>query len=127
MANREGWDRVAGAVRARRLELGRTQQDMAEQATVSLATWRLVESSGRDRYQDLTVHGICRSLGWRTDAFELLLGGEVPMAELRADRAGGEADVEVPAGLARKWHDLSPAERSKVEGFIDGLMAGRQP
>ena len=31
----------------------------------------------------------------------------------------------MPAGLARKWHDMSPAERSKVEGFIDGLLAGR--
>lgn len=125
MPSTADWKRVGDAVRSRRLELGRTQQEIAEQAAVSLATWRLVETAGRDRYQDLTIRGLCRALGWRPDAIESLLAGDVPQEELHAELSPGDLEAVVPAGLARKWHDMSPAERSKVEGFIDGLLAGR--
>lgn len=124
MTDSEGWSRVARTVRRRRVELGRTQQDIAEQAGVSLATWRLVETAGRDRYQDLTVRGLTRALGWRPEAIDQLLEGDVADDDLLVP-AGSPSSAEVPAGLARRWSDLSPAEQSKVEGFIEGLLAGR--
>lgn len=124
MTESEGWNRVAKTVRRRRVEMGRTQQDIAEQAGVSLATWRLVETAGRDRYQDLTVRGLTRALGWRPEAIDLLLAGDVPDDELLVPTPPS-ASAEVPAGLARRWRDLSAEEQSKVEGFIEGLLANR--
>src|SRR4051794_26116983 len=64
MTTTEAWKRVGDAVRNQRLHLGWTQQDASEHAGVSLATWRLIESAGRDRYQDLTMRGVCRAFGW---------------------------------------------------------------
>lgn len=125
MGDDEGWIRVARAVRHRRVELGRTQQDIAEQAGVSLATWRLVESSGRSRYQDLTVRGITRVLGWSPDAFERLLAGPVGEQDLLIE-SGDDGTTTVPAGLADRWRDLSAGERAKVEGFIEGLLSARR-
>lgn len=124
MTDSEGWNRVARTVRRRRVELGRTQQDIAEQAGVSLATWRLVETAGRDRYQDLTVRGLTRALGWRPEAIDLLLAGDVADDDLLV-AAPSIPTADVPAGLARRWRDLSVEEQSKVEGFIEGLMANR--
>ena len=41
------WTRVGDAVKDRRLALGWTQQEAADRAGVSLATWRLIELAGR--------------------------------------------------------------------------------
>ena len=99
-------------------------------AGVSLATWRLLETAGRERYQGLTVRGVTSALGWAPDAIDRLLAGEVDPASLVA-AAGPDAmaDVtagdDVPVGFARRWRDLTPEERAKVLGFVDGLVAGR--
>ena len=58
------WTRVGDAVKDRRLALGWTQQDAADRAGVSLATWRLIELAGRERFQELTLRGLVRGLGW---------------------------------------------------------------
>lgn len=125
MADHDDWIRVAKAVRRRRVELGRTQQEIADDAGVSLATWRLIESAGRDRYQDLTVRGVTKALGWHADAIDTLLDGEAELAELAERPSTGAVAGAVPAGLASRWADLTPEEQSKVAGFIEGLLAGR--
>jgi len=106
--------------------MGRTQQEMAEAAGVSLATWRLLETAGRDRYQDLTTSGVIKSLGWSLDAFDRLLAGDVPArALLEPDPVDDTPSDAVPAGLARTWKELRPSERDRVQGYIDGLFASR--
>lgn len=120
------WDHVAAAIRSRRIAEGRTQQEMAERAGVSLATWRLLETAGRTRYQDLTLRGVTRALGWGPDAIERLLDGEDPGPQgesLRPERATD--DQEVPVGLARRWGQLTADEQAKVLGFVEGLFASR--
>lgn len=125
------WKRVARAAKSRRLELGMTQQDAAEQAGLSLATWRLVESAGRDRYQELTQHGVCRALGWRHDAFDLLTDPDTDkldlddLVESSAKRPLPSGDP-VPSGLAHNWAELTPHEQSRVQGFVEGLIASRR-
>ena len=125
------WQRVAEAIRDRRLTLRRTQQEMSEAAGVSLATWRLLETAGRERYQGLTLRGVTSALGWTPDAIDRLLAGDAAPAELTADPSGPDplADLtagdDVPVGFARRWRDLTPEERAKVLGFVDGLVAGR--
>lgn len=118
------------------MELGLTQQEAADRGSVSLATWRLVESAGRDRYQDLTLRGICKALDWRPDAVELLLDPEHVTDDTHEQAASLAApeitarpgDHEhVPAGLLRKWADLTPHEQSLVQGFVEGLLASRRP
>ena len=120
------WDHVATAIRRRRIAEGRTQQEMAERAGVSLATWRLLETSGRDKYQDLTLRGVTRALGWGPDAIEELLAGKDPgLQGEKLEKSSGSQEVEVPVGLARRWSQLTADERSKVLGFVEGLFAGR--
>ena len=104
---------------------------MSDLAGVSLATWRLLETAGRERYQGLTLRGVTRALGWSDDAIDRLLEGPVDGDALRVEgRAadhrseGGPAD-EVPVGFSSRWRDLTPQERAKVLGFVDGLLAGR--
>lgn len=112
------------------MTLRRTQQEMSETAGVSLATWRLLETAGRERYQGLTLRGVTSALGWAPDAVDRLLAGDADPEDLvaptgpdaRADLTAGD---DVPVGFARRWRDLSPEERAKVLGFVDGLVAGR--
>ena len=127
----EPWKRVAEAVRDRRLTLGWTQQDAADRAGVSLATWRLIESAGRDRYQDLTVRGVCRALGWSATTFDdIVAGGDPPTAEEAGPPADApslvdrvRADGTIPAGFARKYLELTPEEQAMVQGYVEGLAA----
>jgi transcriptional regulator with XRE-family HTH domain len=128
------WKRVGAAVKDRRLHLGWTQQESAERARVSLATWRLIESAGRDRYQDLTVRGVARALGWPPNAFAAIVaGGEPPSPdEIQApvERTGAVAPAPVesgslPSGFARKYLDLTHEEQAMVLGYVEGLTARR--
>jgi len=129
----ESWERVGRAVRDRRLHLGWTQQEAADHSGVSLATWRLVELGGRDRYQELTIRGVSKALGWPNDAMHVILdGGDPPdptaPLDVSPDRGGPGAEANgLPAGFARKYLELSIEERGMVQGFIDGLMARRSP
>jgi transcriptional regulator with XRE-family HTH domain len=138
----EEWKRVGAAVKDRRLALGWTQQEGADRAGVSLATWRLVELGGRQRYQELTLRGLVRGLGWPLDAIDRLrAGGDPPDADelsepppnpnslpspLPAKRRAFDylqPEQSLPAGFARKYLDLTEDEQAMVQGFIEGLIA----
>src|SRR3954465_13494660 len=118
----ESWERVGRAVRDRRLHLGWTQQEAADHSGVSLATWRLVELGGRDRYQDLTLRGVSKALGWPNDAMEgILAGGDPPPGgpppdptaplEISPDRGTFTEANGLPSGFTRKYLELSIEER----------------
>jgi transcriptional regulator with XRE-family HTH domain len=138
------WERVGDAVKDRRLALGWTQQEAADRSGVSLATWRLVESAGRERFQELTLRGLVRGLGWPVGAIEQLrAGGPAPAPDELTDPAPNPHDAEaghaprrrtfdylqpeqsLPAGFARKYLDLTPEEQGMVQGFMEGLFARR--
>jgi len=141
---KQQWQRVGDAVKDRRLALGWTQQEAADRSGVSLATWRLVESAGRERFQELTLRGLVRGLGWPVGAIERLRAGGAPPAvdELTEpapnpnDADAGRAprrrafdylqpEQSLPAGFARKYLDLTPEEQGMVQGFMEGLFARR--
>ncbi|HVN50748.1 MAG TPA: helix-turn-helix transcriptional regulator [Acidimicrobiales bacterium] len=138
------WQRVADAVKDRRLTLGWTQQEAADRAGVSLATWRLVESAGRERFQELTLRGLVRGLGWPVGSIERLrAGGPPPTPDELTEPAPNPNDPaaagatrrrafdylvpeqSLPAGFARKYLDLTPEEQGMVQGFMEGLFARR--
>ena len=137
----EGWTRLGEAVRERRLSLGWTQQEAAERSGVSLATWRLIELGGRERYQELTLRGLIRGLGWPLGSVERLrAGGEAPGPDEvtepppnpndeppsgRPRRAFDylQPEQSLPAGFARKYLDLTPEEQGMVQGYLEGLFA----
>jgi len=144
MTTNEAWERVGHAVRNQRLHLGWTQQEASENAGVSLATWRLIEAAGRDRYQDLTMRGVCRAFGWPNDTFPALLGGAEPPALLDASQLPKPApppaaaptdpasptvplgrDTSLPAGFARKYLTLSHREQAMLEGYLEALIDRR--
>ncbi len=127
----EPWKRVAQAVKDRRLHLGWTQQEASDRAGVSLATWRLIESAGRDRYQDLTVRGVSRALGWSANTFDIIVaGGDAPTneeADTPPERSVAtpppRVEGTIPSGFARKYLELTPEEQAMVQGYVEGLAA----
>ncbi len=138
------WTRVGNAVKDRRLALGWTQQEAADRAGVSLATWRLIELAGRERFQELTLRGLVRGLGWPVGSIERLrAGGPPPGPDETTDPPPNPHDPDVatptrrrafdylqpeqslPAGFARKYLDLTPEEQGMVQGFMEGLFARR--
>jgi len=144
MTTTEDWERVGHAVRNQRLHLGWTQQEASEHAGVSLATWRLIEAAGRDRYQDLTRRGVCRAFSWPIDTFtSSLAGGEPPelvdLSQLTppaprptstpapepTDSPIVGRDTSLPAGFARKYLSLSHREQAMLEGYLEALVDRR--
>lgn len=70
----EDWLRLGEAVRDRRVELGMTQDDLADTAKVATGTVRNLENGNRVR--DLTLPKINRALGWTEGSYKLVLGGQ---------------------------------------------------
>jgi transcriptional regulator with XRE-family HTH domain len=106
------------AVRARRLGIGWTQQQLASHAGVSLATIRNIESGAQARYRALTRHGLCRALGWPADALESLAQDGEP------DLPASHDDVELLAAFGGTLARLTDAERSQVLEFARRLAEG---
>lgn len=110
---------LGAIVRARRLELGRTQVDViaaareATGASISEPTMRAVEN-GRTAPSDLTMASISRGLDWPADALRRIRDGEDPAAFAR-----GEGEAARIVALAGR---LTPEQRARVEGFMEGLL-----
>lgn len=90
----DGWRKVAAAVKARRLELGLTQEEAAEVAgkSVSYANWRVIEKARRGSYRPATVLGVCSALDWTSDSIDRIRDG-LPAIVLPA--TGFEDDGEI--------------------------------
>ena len=120
---------VGECVADRRTELHLTQQQAADAAGISKATWRLVECGYRSSYSALTLTGIARTLRWPQDAIERLRAGEDPVVLTREAEA---AEMEMSGGapfspwLARRWSMLATHEQQRVEALIDEILASRR-
>ncbi len=137
----QAWKRLGDAVKDRRLALGWTQQEAADRSGVSLATWRLIELGGRERYQELTLRGLMRGLGWPRESVDRIrTGGDPPgpdevtepppnpktQPESERRRRSFEylvPEQSLPAGFARKYLDLTPEEQGMVQGYLEALFA----
>ena len=78
------WKALAVAVRQRRDELGLTQEQVTERDGPSVATVRLIESAGRDRYQHFTLAALERALDWPKGRCRAILAGQ-PVTQTKGD------------------------------------------
>lgn len=70
------WRELAAKVVARRLELGRTQQELADLGGPAVPTIRQVERAGvRGQLKRTTVDKFDRCLGWEPGSFERVMNG----------------------------------------------------
>lgn len=81
----EDWLRLGEAVRDRRVELGMTQDDLADEAGIATGTVRNLEKGNRVR--DLMLPKINRALGWDEGSYKRVLDEGLPptVAELVAE------------------------------------------
>lgn len=138
-ASRPAHVQAAEAVRHRRLELGWTQDHLAERAGVSAATVRKVEAAAQPHYRDLTCTRLCTALGWAPDALdalrtrpgrpslgtrELLTTTSSPAAAPTPDSPGEPDSPRVPdSPSARDTDAPSDAEIAALSGRIARLDA----
>lgn len=106
------WQRIAAAVRARRLELGLTQQGLAAEAGVSLTTVNLLEAGKQTSYRDLTLAAVARALGWPSTAFS---------ADFKADEdgMGGPGDPRLAREPDGEMLADSPRQAREPDGEGD--------
>jgi transcriptional regulator with XRE-family HTH domain len=119
---------VGLVVRARRLDLGMTQQRLAFAAGVSLPTVRNVETGARRHYRALTRHGLCRALGWPPQALNALSADNEP--DLPPDGGQGapnDNDIELLAAFSGTLARLTPAERAQVLDFARRIADDTHP
>lgn len=129
MARRRNWKAVGDCVRTRRVELRLRQEDAAEVAGISIATWRLLEGGVREGYRNSTKVAVAQALRWPQDAIDRLLAGASPGAltqEAEATEAKLAGGTPFNPWLARRWSMLSRLEQKRVEAFIDEILASRR-
>lgn len=87
----------------------------ADRAGVSVGSWRRAEAGETVHYS--TLIAVAEALGWTAVDADRLIDGEPPQA----------ADTATPdeVGLAALAGELSPEDRAKVEGYIRGLLDGK--
>ena len=138
-------------MRRRRLELGWTQDQLAERARVSAATVRKVEAGAQTHYRDLTCTRLCAALGWPPEALDDVRarppgppGADAPAAadpvapeptatptptEVASDPS---TPVPPPAGTQRRAElaalngrlsQLDDRQWERLMAFVDGLTA----
>lgn len=130
---------AAAAVRRRRLELGWTQEQLAERSGVSAATVRKIEAGAQSRYRALTCTRLCSALGWAPDALE---GVSTPPPTEASDRprAGALDAVDATIGslppapstaaratelaaLNDRIAMLDAQQWERLVAFVDGMTA----
>lgn len=130
--------RAAAAVRRRRLELGWTQEQLAERSGVSAATVRKLEAGAQSHYRALTCTRLCTALGWAPDALggvSTPLRADAPAPRAAALDAAQSANGSLPsaplpvtrqaelAALSSRIATLDARQWDRLVAFVDGLTA----
>lgn len=114
---------MAEAIEQRRRDLNLTVGELAAAAGITaqaLAGYRRGER--RDSVAaERTKRGLASALGWPADWYERLDAGEDPASFPVVD-AADSVDV---VGIAALAGELTPEDRAKVEGYIRGLLDGK--
>ncbi|MDT3444271.1 helix-turn-helix domain-containing protein [Pseudofrankia sp. BMG5.37] len=115
---REDWRAVAQALNARMTARRVGQQELADQAGVSVATLRVLQhGAGRRRVQDATLAAVCRALDWPADhLLSILLGQPAPGAASAASASAEDSFAALVEGQAEILAVLLRIERQ-----IDGI------
>lgn len=124
-------------MRRRRLELGWTQDHLAERSGVSAATVRKLEAAAQPTYRDLTCTRLCTALGWTPDALNALRPEQRqgidrpsdephhprPTAEpVTVDELGALREAEL-AALNGRLAQLDERQWERLVAFVDGLTS----
>lgn len=112
------WRRLGDRIRRQRIELGLTQDELAEMAvvaTTSIGNWE----AGRPA-RLLTLSKLARKLGWTADSCTRILDGKEP--ELSEEPAPTPADAfvfERPSGMTDDQWDMLKADLvADVERYL---------
>jgi predicted GIY-YIG superfamily endonuclease len=81
------WVRLGAVVRARRMEMRRSQTSMAGDVGAPVAMWRGVEAGTPASYPGDLIEAVERVLRWRPGSIETVLGGGDPEVMNTAERA----------------------------------------
>lgn len=104
---------TAAAVRRRRLELGWTQEQLAERSGLSAATVRKIEAGAQPTYRALTCTRLCTALGWAPDALDSV--STPPRSEAPNRRAPALDGVNGPHGASGSLPPASSTSPGDVE------------
>jgi hypothetical protein len=127
-AERSDWERVASAVRQRRLDLGLTIREATKR--VSLDVWGKIENARGPTpdatdwgYRPRTVVAVCQALGWTTDSLDRIIAGDPPVDDTGTSTAEEDFTLwlELVASLGR---DLDHDGRAKALGYLEALHGG---
>lgn len=73
------WDRLAGAIRERRLELGLSQQQLADAAGVTRSTIKNLEGARQPTSRPpSSIASVVQALGWEPGSGQVILNGGEP-------------------------------------------------
>lgn len=93
------WDRLAGAIRERRLALGMTQQQLADAAGVTRSTIKNLEGARQPtKRPPSSIAAVEQALGWAPGSVRTVLDGGAPVI---ADQTPA-ATQEVPESLSSR-------------------------
>lgn len=115
------WARLGQALRTARQYNGRSQEEVAQAAGVSLASVQAAEAGRPPKSRmPYTVPAIARALDWPAGAVETVLnGGEHVL------NANDEALTPEVAALAQRIQRLTPVQRSALVVLLDAFQEGK--
>jgi transcriptional regulator with XRE-family HTH domain len=117
-----GWRVLGHAVRDRRLDLGLSQEALAEAAGVSDQTVRRIEHGREAGFRSGTLRQIEKGLGWKPGTARQI--AESNAAKDSADWLADDAEVRAGAGVVRADYAL---DSSSLEHIIARLYSDRDP
>lgn len=121
---REDWRAVAQALNARMTARRIGQQELADQAGVSVATLRVLQhGAGGRRVQDATLAAVCRALDWPADyLLRVLLGQPLP----DTPTAPSASVVDPVAALVEGQAEILAVLR-RIEAHVEGIARHLTP
>ena len=113
----QAWLRLGEAVRRRRVGLGKTLEQLADEAECSVNTIRNLEQGKRSRH--LTLPKVNRALGWVEDSYILILEGGMPVVEEPISEQSDALHLERPEGLSDdEWAEIREKMIADLEFWL---------
>jgi transcriptional regulator with XRE-family HTH domain len=110
-------DRLAAAVRRRRLELGLSERQAAERAEVARNTWSSMEA-GKRQTAEHRYAGIERALDWEPGSIDAILSGRQPTARSTGDTQAIERQRDEEIELVANDPDLDNEMKMQIIKLI---------
>lgn len=119
------WARLATAIREARASLGWTQQQLAEQAQVSLATVQHLEAGKTRSRRPMSADRVATALGWASGSVDSLLAGGEPIPGGAPTEAPAAQGADALAGLSLRIRRELAAGQVLDGAVLDLPAAGR--